>query len=468
MAIPSARNVLDGFEDQRKQVLAQPWNRGIDVAEVAEYLANLSDSRVASIQYQSDHPYPLLQPRGGFPTLDKQKALSEALADAGADFIPLTIDSHTRHNEYDLANQLLVRGEREAKDYLNGFPLVCQGHEATRKIYDNVDKPICLRHGTPDARLLVETAIASGLTEIEGGALCYSIPYSEGFPIDRAILYWQYVDRVCAEYSTPERPIHRESFGPLSATMVPPVMTVVVQLIELLLAAEQGIKSFSVSFGQTGSFSQDMALGHILKSKAREYLSRFGFDDVNVYLAYHQWMGAFPMDKDRAGDLIAMSSVMARLVRADKIIVKTREEAFGIPAIETNCEAIRGVRYVFEKLPIMDQITSVSIAEESKLLASEVDNVMDAILNMPGDVFWESVYQAVRTGLIDIPFSPHRMNKNDMLTVRDEHQAIRIMEPGMVPLRTEDIAHERELINGRVSEHANFVDKMIEDIHIMN
>ena len=33
--------------------------------------------------------------------------------------------------------------------------------------------------------------------------------------------------------------IHRESFGPLSATMVPPMMIVVVQVLELLLAVEQ-------------------------------------------------------------------------------------------------------------------------------------------------------------------------------------------------------------------------------------
>ena len=100
------------------------------------------------------------------------------------------------------------------------------GHELTRELYRGLDKPVSLRHGTPDARLLAEVAIASGIAEIEGGGICYCLPYSEGFPLDRCLLYWQYVDRVCALNSTPERPIHRESFGPLTATLVPPAIAV--------------------------------------------------------------------------------------------------------------------------------------------------------------------------------------------------------------------------------------------------
>ena len=64
-------------------------------------------------------------------------------------------------------------------------------------------KPVSLRHGTPDPRLLVEIALAAVITDIEGGGICYCIPYSENFPLDRAILYWQYVDRVCAVHSRP-------------------------------------------------------------------------------------------------------------------------------------------------------------------------------------------------------------------------------------------------------------------------
>ena len=101
MAIPSFKNVLEGFDVYREQILSQEWIEGISVEEVKEHLASLSDNRFASLLYRADHTYPYLQPRGGFPTFEKQKELSEALYQAGADFIPLTVDSHTRHNEYD-------------------------------------------------------------------------------------------------------------------------------------------------------------------------------------------------------------------------------------------------------------------------------------------------------------------------------------------------------------------------------
>jgi glutamate mutase epsilon subunit len=39
-----------------------------------------------------------------------------------------------------------------------------------------LEKPIQVRHGTPDARLLAEIAMASGFTSYEGGGISYNIP----------------------------------------------------------------------------------------------------------------------------------------------------------------------------------------------------------------------------------------------------------------------------------------------------
>ena len=64
--------------------------------------------------------------------------LTRQLSEAGADFIPLTIDSYTRHNQYDTATQLLHRSEEEGKNYLNGYPLVTHGHKLTRELYHDI------------------------------------------------------------------------------------------------------------------------------------------------------------------------------------------------------------------------------------------------------------------------------------------------------------------------------------------
>ena len=49
-------------------------------------------------------------------------------------------------------------------------------------------------------------------------------------------------------------------------------------------------------------------------------------------------MGAFPSNKDFSESLINTSTVIAAMVRADKIITKTRDEAFGIPTLENQMQ----------------------------------------------------------------------------------------------------------------------------------
>jgi methylaspartate mutase epsilon subunit len=469
MAKPSAEARLRSVDRQREQVLAHPLAKGLDKAEVRRFLDGLPARRFPSIRYaERTRGMPLLQPRGGTPVFEDQLRLTRVLSDAGADFVPLTIDSCTRHNQYETASQLLRRSEEEGKAYLNGYPLVCHGHELTRELYRGLDKPVSLRHGTPDARLLVELAIASGIVEIEGGGLCYSLPYSEGFPIDRALLYWQYVDRACALYSVPGRPIHRESFGPLSATLVPPVVVLVIELAELLLAAEQGVLSFAVSFGQTGSFVQDAAMARVLRKLARELLDTHGFPDVQVRLVYHQWMGQFPMQRERAAALIAGSALIAGAIDADKVVIKTIDEALGVPRPEVNAEAVDSVRYVLRTFGTPEALMSPAIEREAALIESEVRSVLSAIFGLSGDAFWESVYRAFQMGGIDLPFSPHADNANRLITMRDGSRAIRIVDPGSLPISPADLATEAALLSTRSADAgAKNYQRMLADIALM-
>ena len=468
MARPTPEARLRAVDRQREQVLSHPLAQGLSPDEVARHLASLPARRFPSIRYaERERGMPMLQPRGGTPIFEEQLRLTRMLSDAGADFVPLTIDSCTRHNQYDTASQLLRRSEEEGKAYLNGYPLVCHGHELTRQLYVGLDKPVSLRHGTPDARLLVEIAIASGIAEIEGGGLCYCLPYSEGFPVDRALLYWQYVDRVCALYSTPERPIHRESFGPLSATLVPPVVVIVIELVELLLAAEQGVLSFAVSFGQTGSFIQDVATAQVMRKLARELLDEHGFKAMQVRLVYHQWMGQFPMQRERAAALIAGSAMVAGVIDADKVVVKTVDEALGVPRPEVNAEAVDTVRYVLRTFGTPPAVDSPVIQAEAALIESEVRTVMAAIFGLSGDAFWESVYRAFQMGWIDLPFSPHADNANKLVSMRDANRSIRIVDPGSMPIAPRDLVAERALLASRSDSSEKTYRRMLSDIALM-
>lgn len=470
MGTPRLHKLADDFAALRLRVLATAPNDAPEPDTAASYLRGCRDAVFASLALQRATQRPLIQPRGGFARFDDQRKLTRALADADADFIPLTIDSHTRHNDYRTAQILLERSETEGLNLLNGFPLVNHGYSTSRLLYEDIDRPISLRHGTPDARLLVEVALATGITEIEGGPLCYTLPYARSYPLQRALLHWQYVDRLCALHSTRERPIHRESFGVLSATMVPPAIVAVVELCEMLLACEQGVTSFALSFGQTGSLPQDIALMRVLRNAAPSYLARFGFRDVHTHFVFHQWMGAFPYDFERASALIVSSAQIACLVGADKVVVKTKEEARGIPSVQSNVEATRLVAYVRGRTAQLPHLNAPEVDEEIARIRLEVDQIMEAIFALPQAKFWSSLAEAVRLGIIDVPFTPHEDNRNALVTSRGRSDGIYIVEPGAVPLPSSAVEAERRLAQERRDSSSNdrAFQRLMRDINLMN
>jgi len=448
------------FQKEREIITNTPYTDSFDFEEIREFIQGASKNLFISHRFKKRDKI-LVQPRGGFPTYEKVFELYGAFVEAGVDVLPLTIDSNTRLNDYEMAKKMLALSEENDENMLNGYPLINHGYRTTRKMVTHYDTPISLRHGTPDARLLVEVALASGIFEIEGGPITYLLPYSKNFPLDKAFLYWKYVERVCAEYSTLNEPINRESFGPLSATLQPPAIVIVIQLLEMLLSLEEGVKSFSVSFSQTGSMSQDIVSANVIKKLARKYAQMIGCGDAEIHLVYHQWMGAFPRNKEFSDSLINTSTVIAAMVRADKMITKTRDEAFGIPTPEVNAAAVRNTQYT---LNMLRGIPHISDPEEEENLTEMVDDIMEAVFNDPADTLWRKVFNSIKQGIIDIPFSPHIINAGEAITVRDQEYNIRFYERGNIPISDKCLAFERSKIK---RQGKSLVENIIEDIGIM-
>ncbi len=450
------------LQEEREIILSNEYVDNFDFAEVEEFVKNASKDLFISHNFKTKNKM-LVQPRGGFPTYDKQYALNEFFVKSNVDVLPLTIDSNTRLNDYATAKKMLRLSEENEIDMLNGYPLVNHGYRTTRKMITHFNKPVSLRHGTPDARLLIETAIASGIFEIEGGPITYLLPYSKNFPLDKAFLYWKYVERVCANYSKLNEPINRESFGPLTATLVPPCITIVIQLLEMLLSLEEGVKSFSVSFSQTGSMNQDIVTGAVIRKLANYYAKEINCEDADIHLVYHQWMGAFPQNKDYAEQLINMSTVIAAMVGADKIITKTREEASGIPTKEANAKTVANTQYT---LGILNGLPTIKDEEEEDNLTQEVKDIMSAVFNDSADTLWRKVFNCIKNGIIDVPFSPHIINNNEMITVRDQYKNIRIINRGKVPISDKCFEYEKSKCD-LTKDTTSIVNDIIHDIGIM-
>lgn len=453
---------MSQLQEERDIILGNENVDSFDFDEVREFVRGANENLFISHRF-ANRDKMLVQPRGGFPTYEKQFALYEFFVDANVDVLPLTIDSNTRLNDYATAKKMLRLSEANEVDMLNGYPLVNHGYRTTRKMMTHFNHPVSLRHGTPDARLLIEIAIASGIFEIEGGPITYLLPYSKNFPLDKAFLYWKYVERVCADYSTLNKPINRESFGPLTATLVPPAITIVIQLLEMLLSLEEGVKSFSVSFSQQGSMIQDIVTGKVTRDLANYYAKQIDCEDADIHLVYHQWMGAFPTNRDSADQLINMSTVIASMVGADKIITKTREEAVGIPTKEANAQTVANTQYT---LNILSGLPPITDEQEEEILTAEVHAIMEAVFNDPADTLWRKVFNSIKNGVIDVPFSPHIINHNKMITIRDPQKNIRIIERGNVPIPDHCYQYERSCCD-LDKDTTDIVNDIIQDIGIM-
>ena len=117
-----------------------------------------------------------------------------------ADFLSIIIDSHTRENHYDNAKVILEDSIKSNKSLLNGFPLINYGTKLARKILNDVEVPLQIKHGSHDARLLVEIALLGGFSAFDGGGISHNIPFSKSILLKDSLENWKYVDRLVGIY----------------------------------------------------------------------------------------------------------------------------------------------------------------------------------------------------------------------------------------------------------------------------
>jgi len=440
MEIQNKRMSDDEFNAIRAQVLTQwPTGKEVDLQESIDFHKKLPKNKIFSLKLKEakDKRITLVQPRAGVALIKEHIELLTYLQDkGGADLLPTTIDSYTRQNRYEEAENGISESIKSGKSMLNGFPAVNHGVNGCRQIIESLNVPVQMRHGTPDARLLAEIGFAGGFTSYEGGGISYNIPYAKSVLLEKTILDWQYCDRLAGVYEEAGISINREPFGPLTGTLVPPCISHAVAIIESLLAAEQGVKNITVGYGQCGNLVQDVAAIGTLEELTEEYLHKYGYNDVVVTTVLHQWMGGFPQDEAKAFGVISWGSSVAALSKATKVIVKTPHEAMGVPTMEANAQGLRCTKQVISMLG--DQtLTAAGLEQEKRIISEETRCIVDKCFELgSGDIALGAV-RAFQAGVIDVPFAPSRYNAGKMLPARDNNGAIRILNAGAVPLSKE-------------------------------
>jgi methylaspartate mutase epsilon subunit len=460
----------DEFNAIRADVLKQwPTGREVDLKEAIEYHKAMPAHKVFSkkLVEAKEKGITLIQPRAGVALIPEHIKLLTYLQDNGeADLLPTTIDSYTRQNRYEEAENGIAESIRLGRAMLNGFPAVNHGVNGCRRVVESVHTPLQVRHGTPDARLLTEITYAGGFTSYEGGGISYNLPYCKNVPMETTIRDWQYVDRLTGLYEEMGVSINREPYGPLTGTLVPPCISHAAAIIEALLAAEQGVRNITVGYGQCGNLVQDIAAIRTLEELTEEYLHKYGYEGVTVTTVLHQWMGGFPADEAKAFGVIATGSLIAALSKATKVIVKSPHEAVGIPTMEANAQGLRCTKQVVNMMA--DQTFQNShLDEEMEIIRQETRCIVDKCFELgKGDIAL-GVCRGVVAGVLDVPFAPCRFNAGLMLPCRDNEGAVRILNMGNLPFTKDlkDFHASRIAERGRYEKRDPGFQMVIDDVY---
>jgi len=365
---------------------------------------------------------PLIQPRGGRSNEILQGQLWKDLELAGCDILPLTIDSKTRLGQIKLASEAYDKSKSSGTDTLNGFPLLSVPINVTKELVSSVSLPVSLRHGTPYAFDLIERAIKVGIHEIEGGPLSYSLPYSRDSNLEKVIDSWRLSEIFC---SNSEFIVIRETFGILTACLVPPLQAILVNVLECAFIDKYQSGVPMASFGSTGSNYQDIATIEAFRMIYPWFRELINLPSTDFFIAFHHWMGPFPKDRALAYKIIENGNKVALQTESNKVVIKTTDEAFGIPSNEANATAVSLTKKYFNQAPNLTKISDSRVVLEVTNLVKESEIQLTKLVNSLNSIE-KMLLQSVTDGLIDPPFAPHRDCHRRLKTLRAPDGSVRV------------------------------------------
>jgi methylaspartate mutase epsilon subunit len=460
------------LDEERARILSG-WKTGadVDLEDAAAFhrrrppLTSVARKRA----WAKDTGNVLLQPYGGVTTLDGQIELIRHLAGEGtADIVPTTVDSQTRTLKYAAAQDALEASERQGKELLNGFPIVNHGVAATRRLAESVDVPIELRIGTVHPQLAIEIAFAGGMSSVTAGPIFYGAHYSRDTSFAESIRSWQYVFRLIGRYGELGVPIGLQIHGIGTSTPFPNTLLGACCVLETLIAAAQGARSFSLDARLMGNLAQDVAGLRAIRAVAEEYVHRrFGYRDAVITMDRKSWGGRYPEDMARAFGIVCYNAVSGMLAGANEFIANSVGEGVGIPVKETNADTLKAIRQVVGLMRGQRvALDSSAVENEIRLMTLEMTAILDRVLDVgDGDPALATV-RAFETGLMDIPFAASRHCRGAVMVARDAEGAVRYLDPGQVPVPAEVLDYHRACLDRRVAARQRAIDyqTIVDDI----
>jgi methylaspartate mutase epsilon subunit len=449
----------DYFLAQRPEVLGM-WHTGreVDLEESVSYHKSMPHMKNTAfiLRKAKKDGRTCVAFRGGVATIEGQIELLQFLQEQGADILPATCDSYTRNLRFKDVDKGIEETYKQGRNMLNGFPAVNLGVSGCRKVLESVDLPITCKHGSVDGRILAEVCFAGGMTDYNGGGICFNVVYSKNVPMAVSLKNWQYIDRLIGYYAERGVIINREESGALTGTLVPPCISISIGIIEALLAAEQGVEAMDISYGQGGNIIQDIAAIHSLNELGDEWMLKMGYDKMSLTSKFDQWMGAFPYDENTAYGVIVLGAITAALGGAQQTIVKSPQEAMGVPTKEANAGGIRATRQAINMVTCQKIAhDSPELKQEKEMIRKEVNMIINKVYELGNGDLAIGVVNSFEAGVLDVPFAPSLINKGRVMPIRDGRGALRFLDHGNLPFDDEIIDYHK----GKIAEREKLVEK---------
>ena len=437
------------LEMRKANLLRWPTGADVDFERALERQKSLPDHKRLDIVMRKAVAQGrcLVQPRGGFGTFKDQKELMQIIDKEGlADIVPTTTDSYTRNEQFALAQKGVDESEKLGRSLLNGYPIVNYGVAKASELIDAIDKPAIMLTGTTMPKLTGEIGFAAGYTGYLGSGIAYTTSYIKEMSIVDGIKNYQYLDRLSAMYLDHGVELHRRQPGFLTGTNIPPSIAIIIAILDLLLAAAQGVKNYGLEMGETLHLIQDAAAVKACKDLCQEYLAIKGYQDVFTPITLLHWMGAWPQDEAQAASLVSYGGTLAAISGASSVTTKTLHEAFGIPTPKINADGLRTTRMAIYLARNIKLDSMPEFQNEVNMIKNEVRPIVNKVLEMgDGDVALGTV-RAFEAGILDIPWSPNKWVKSKVMPARDIDGCLRILDPGNMPFPKEVLEfHEEKL-----------------------
>jgi len=453
---------IDGdllMKKRREELDKWPTGQEVDFDEAVAYQKSLPDSKVwwKVMAKLRDEGRMSVFPRAGTPVLEEMIELCQGLRESGVVLIPVTTDSYTRLGQYEKVEEALRESERTGRALLNGYPIINQGVQKTRKLIESVDAAFSPRGAGG------EIAIASGMTTFEA---CLPFltwgSYSKKTTIRELVEKWQELSGIAGWYADRDVILCTDLHGWLPGAPFPLSVNIVTLVIEALTAAAQGQKALYPLVHCMGNMAQDMAWIRFAPRIIREYLDKFGYKDCRVVGACPAQTPLFPVAMDMGGAFayLCYVAMVGALAKTNAVDLRSIDEAAGVPTTGTHKVSYRAARWIFDVVReqrIELQIKDIEV--EEKITEAEVRSILYRVLDLGDGDIVEGTIKAVESGVLDSPWSPNINVKDNVLGVRDARGACRYLEFGNLPIpkyvkefHRRKIA-EREALEGKKADY---------------